>query len=653
LFERIFMSTIRDTIMQFLQQIRSLGETAPQPRGAEGSAPRLALSPGAEVLATVMGKLDNGMSLVRVSSQLFAMELPPRFQTGDSLRMTFLNQDARPTFALANQTLSGTPLTMSSAGQLLRRLMRDPVPDAVYAKSPLPTREPLLDGPPNDTARLAGRLRQALGESGVFYESHLKEWAMGERPIAQLLREPQAALSRPEIRTRVPEIPLPDRPVVGDLPAEPAVSGLPAENEVSDAIAPFPREKQPLQSPGREPAPAGTRAHGGEVRPDGRPESGKSLQHPESTASSTEGGAKDTTIPTSPDRRPAESAAQELVRPGSDRVNQDGIPSPEKQPAESGAKQPGRPMNHVEKHEEMPLIREEGGKPLREAASQQRDVSGILPDDLPRTPASEHPAASPHIREQGSLRQEPAEKPPAAPESPLPQGAEQPGTQTDNAQKTPAAAEQRARLLKETYGRLDPALLKRDAQDVPAEMPRAETEQNAGISRPDPAGVRAEANQEAPRTSPVVTPSLSPVDERDGKEAASVTPSLQGEIADARTLPLVRQQLNLLTSGMFLWQGEAWKGQPMEWEVREREAQPEQGEEHGWQTTLRLELPNLGRVSGMINLAGKELRLTLEAGSADSASLLGRRTADLKDRLEAAGIEMKGVVVRHEELEGA
>jgi len=647
------MSTIRDTLIQFLQQIRSLSKTAQQPRGAEGSVPRLALSPGAEVLATVMGKLDNGMSLVRVSSQLFAMELPSRFQTGDSLRMTFLKQDARPTFALANQTLSGTPLTMSSAGQLLRRLMREPVPDAVYSKSPLPTLERLLDGPPNDTTRLAGRLRQALGESGIFYESHLQEWAMGERPIAQLLREPQAALSRPETRARIAEIPLPDRPVVGEMPEEPAVSGLPAENEVPDAVAPSPREKQPAESLNKQPAPAGARVHDGGVRPEERPESAESLPRPESTASDTEGGADDTAIPSSPDRRPVESAVQEPARPAGDRVNQDGTPSPEKQPAESVAKEPGRPMSHREKHEEMPLIREEGGKTLREAASQQREVSGILPDDLPRTSVSEHSAASPSLREQGSLRQEPAEKPPAAQGSSLPQGAEQPETQTDIAQKAPAAAEQRARLLKETYGRLDPALLKRDAQDVPAEMPRAETERTIEFSRQGPGHLRAEANREAPQTSPAATPVLSPVDERDGKEAVSVTPSLQGEIADARTLPLVRQQLNLLTSGMFLWQGEAWQGQPMEWEVREREAQPEQGEEHGWQTTLRLELPNLGRVSGMINLAGKELRLTLEAGSADSASLLGRRTADLKDRLEAAGIEMKGVVVRHEELEGA
>jgi hypothetical protein len=408
------MPTIRDTVIQFLQQIRGTGEAAAQPRSAEGAMPRLPLSPGTQVSATVMGKLDNGMSLVRISSRLFAMELPPRVQTGDSLRLTFLNQDGRPTFALANQTLSGTPVTLSPAGQLVKRLMRDPAQDSVTSKSCLPAMERLMDGPPADTTRLAGRLRQALGESGLFYESHLQEWAMGERPIAQLLREPQAALSRPEAQSRAAEAAVSDRPVVDGMPSESTPSHMPAE--------------------------------------DGAPEA----------------------IPTS----------------------------------------------------------------------------------------------------------------------------------------------QRERMVKETYGQLDPGLLKREVQDASPETPRP--------------GVERDVKDDSPASSP-----------------------LQGEIADARTLPLVRQQLNLLNSGVFLWQGEAWQGQPMEWEVREREAHPAQGEEHGWQTTLRLDLPNLGRVSGVISLEGKELRLILEAGSADSASLLGGRTGDLKDRLSAAGIEMKGVVVRHEEPEGA
>ncbi|RQS68999.1 flagellar hook-length control protein FliK [Burkholderia sp. Bp8963] len=37
-------------------------------------------------------------------------------------------------------------------------------------------------------------LAQAVGESGLFYESHLAQWLAGQRPLAALLREPQARL---------------------------------------------------------------------------------------------------------------------------------------------------------------------------------------------------------------------------------------------------------------------------------------------------------------------------------------------------------------------------------------------------------------------------------------------------------------------------
>lgn len=458
------MASIRETVIQFLQNIRGLGEPAAQPRAGEGLPARLALSPGAEVLATVMGKYENGMSLVKISSHLFAMDLPSRVQVGDSLRMTFLNQDARPTFALAGHTLSGTPLTLSRAGQLVKQLMSDSGPVSGNAVSSLPVPEPLLDGPPTDTARLAGRLRQALGESGLFYESHLKDWARGERPLAEVLREPQGTLSRPVARASTPETTPTARPE-GETPAE---------------------------------------------------------------------------------------------------------------------------------------------KPSTAPSSSQPDGSGLISAD---GDAAHRAAVS--------------------------------GT------------EQRTRLLKEIYGQLDPALLEEKAPDIPAEAPRAEVERNAGLLRPGPSALGTDAHHDADRTSPVQTPGLSPVEEREGMDAFPASSPLQGEIADSRTLPLVRQQLNLLNSGIVLWQGEAWQGQPMEWEVEEREAHPDQGEERGWRTTLRLDLPNLGRVAAVINLEGKDLNLSLSVGSTDSAFLLGERTGDLRERLAAAGIEVQGVVVRHEELEGA
>ena len=45
--------------------------------------------------------------------------------------------------------------------------------------------------PGADPAQLAQKLRDAVGSSGLFYESHVAEWAEGKRPLASLLLEPQ------------------------------------------------------------------------------------------------------------------------------------------------------------------------------------------------------------------------------------------------------------------------------------------------------------------------------------------------------------------------------------------------------------------------------------------------------------------------------
>ncbi|KWI57334.1 ribonuclease E [Burkholderia pseudomultivorans] len=49
--------------------------------------------------------------------------------------------------------------------------------------------------PPPPATALRAALAQAVSESGLFYESHLAQWLAGQRPLAALLREPQARLA--------------------------------------------------------------------------------------------------------------------------------------------------------------------------------------------------------------------------------------------------------------------------------------------------------------------------------------------------------------------------------------------------------------------------------------------------------------------------
>jgi len=50
---------------------------------------------------------------------------------------------------------------------------------------------PLSAGGPPDTGKLSQGLQRALGDSGLFYESHVAKWAEGKRSLQDLQREPQ------------------------------------------------------------------------------------------------------------------------------------------------------------------------------------------------------------------------------------------------------------------------------------------------------------------------------------------------------------------------------------------------------------------------------------------------------------------------------
>ncbi|RQR28639.1 flagellar hook-length control protein FliK [Burkholderia sp. Bp9143] len=83
----------------------------------------------------------------------------------------------------------------------------DPVASAVAASTASPASDvaaarAAAAAPP--VAALRAALAQAVSESGLFYESHLAQWLAGQRPLAALMREPQARL------TTAPVQPAPD-----------------------------------------------------------------------------------------------------------------------------------------------------------------------------------------------------------------------------------------------------------------------------------------------------------------------------------------------------------------------------------------------------------------------------------------------------------
>jgi hypothetical protein len=95
-----------------------------------------------------------------------------------------------PVATAASSATASTALTFTSVGTLLQSALREsgsaPQPPLVAASSAL------VDRRPASPTVLARALARSIGESGLFYESHVVRWARNDYPRSALDREPQA-----------------------------------------------------------------------------------------------------------------------------------------------------------------------------------------------------------------------------------------------------------------------------------------------------------------------------------------------------------------------------------------------------------------------------------------------------------------------------
>lgn len=203
---------------------------------------------GKQMQAVVLSRAADGAFLVKVADTVARMSLPIGARVGDALEMTFLSKEPRPTFLLGSQAngttvtldaveqlsenmlqssqgtalsagaagkaaalaasvasaaaqpgepalASGATASLSSTGRLIDRLLQaaqhGDLAAAIVGKTPL------LTSAGATPAQIAGVLHEALSSSGVFYEAHVGQWANHERPLADLMREPQARYATP------------------------------------------------------------------------------------------------------------------------------------------------------------------------------------------------------------------------------------------------------------------------------------------------------------------------------------------------------------------------------------------------------------------------------------------------------------------------
>lgn len=85
---------------------------------------------------------------------------------------------------------SSTPTSLSSAGRLIDSIIQTAQQSG--APTTLVGKAPLVFSAAASAPQVATALQHALVSSGLFYESHVAQWVNGERPAADLMREPQA-----------------------------------------------------------------------------------------------------------------------------------------------------------------------------------------------------------------------------------------------------------------------------------------------------------------------------------------------------------------------------------------------------------------------------------------------------------------------------
>lgn len=174
---------------------------------ASADAPNRAikLEVGQQFQGSVQSKISDGLFSVKVAGQTIQMRLPNHIQSGEVLKLEVITASPKITFSMVPSTNPlSTPEQISATAQILSNLAELPIErQTVHQLGNKAVWQAEQQAP--DIKLLASALREALGKSGLFYESHQVQWIRGERSTDQLLEEPQNVLTGRNLLPPTPE----------------------------------------------------------------------------------------------------------------------------------------------------------------------------------------------------------------------------------------------------------------------------------------------------------------------------------------------------------------------------------------------------------------------------------------------------------------
>jgi len=145
---------------------------------------------GREYAAQIVSKVDDKAYLVKIDNAVLKMELGETAQAGQSINLRYIKDGPAPTFFFMPQAslpADGAP-DISQAARLIGQYLQEAEKNGVSNKYEATA---IVTHSPKEPQMVAQGLKQAIGNSGLFYESHLSEMLQGGRSVATIMQEPQ------------------------------------------------------------------------------------------------------------------------------------------------------------------------------------------------------------------------------------------------------------------------------------------------------------------------------------------------------------------------------------------------------------------------------------------------------------------------------
>lgn len=170
------------------------------------------LTAGDKVMAQIQAALPNGTYRALINQRVITLALPFAAKSGDSLELQVTENDGKLALAVlsgaegadggeggegASAATMSARATLSRTGQLISTLFSEARSSGGSAAVPLNENQP-ISATPVTAQDLLPQLKQAITQSGMFYEAHQAEWVEGRLAKSALLQEPQGRLSSPQ-----------------------------------------------------------------------------------------------------------------------------------------------------------------------------------------------------------------------------------------------------------------------------------------------------------------------------------------------------------------------------------------------------------------------------------------------------------------------